>query len=65
MPIGNAAPRQSLDGLPQRVGVIFYQRVGEAGFVALLAAHQAPNQVLVAGIQLVNAGLLLNHLGAI
>ena len=65
MPCGNATSRQCLDGLPQRRSVILDQCVGEAGFVALFAAHQAPDQVFVAGVQLVNAGLLLDHLGAI
>ena len=57
----NATCRQSLDGLPQCLGVILDQRVGETGFVALFTAHQAPDQMLVAGVQLIDAGLLLDH----
>src|ERR1700677_2953117 len=61
VPGGNTARRQSLNGLSHFPGVILDQRVGEAGFVALLATHQAPDQVFLAGAKLVDAVPLLNH----
>src|SRR5579871_2374568 len=65
MPGGNTASDKISNGLLEWLDVIFDQRVHEAGLVALLAAHQAPDQTPVAGVQLVNAGLLLDHLRAI
>src|SRR5580698_7494324 len=63
MPGGKSPRRQGLEGLPQYTRVILNQCVREAGFVTLLAAHQAPDQVLVAGVELVDPRLLLDHLG--
>src|SRR5580704_16973988 len=65
MPSRNAVRRQRLEGLPERTHVILDQCVREAGFVTLLASHQAPDQVLVAGVELVDAGLLLDYLRAV
>src|SRR5580704_14163506 len=56
MPGRKAPRRQGLEGLPQYTHVILDQRVRKAGFVTLLASHQAPDQVLVAGVELVDAG---------
>src|ERR1700733_1905368 len=65
MPSWNAARRQRLEGLPKRTHVILDQRVRKAGFVTLFAPHQAPDQVLVASVELVDASLLLDCLRAV
>src|SRR5262245_6743309 len=59
---GNAARRKVEDDLLEQASVILDQRVHEAGLVTLFATHQTPDQLPVAGLQLVDASLLLDHL---
>ncbi len=65
MPGGHAASCEVQDRLLELLCIVLDEGVHKAGFVTLLATHQAPDQLLVAGVQLVDARLLLDHLRAV
>ena len=53
------------DRVAQLVGVVDDQRVGQAGSAALLAAVDGPDQGAVGGVELLDAGLLLDDGGTV